>query len=132
MENSGKLSVRVYTSRAELPVEGATVVVTQNGERGKYNLLSVQVTDSSGLIQPITIPAPPAWESEEPAGEGMGAPFALCNVWAEHPGDTMLEVEGVQIFPGIETVQEMALAPLAEGETSLQRRDLRRLTVQNL
>lgn len=132
MENSGRLSVRVYTSRAELPVEGATVVVTQSGKQGKLDLLSVQVTDSSGLIQPVTISTPPAWESEEPAQAGMEAPFALCNVWAEHPGYTMLEVEGIQIFPGIETVQEMALAPLAEGEASLQRRDLRQITAQNL
>ena len=108
------------------------MVVTQNGEQGKLDLLSVQVTDSSGRIQPVTIPTPALWESESPAGEGMGAPFALCNVWAEHPGYAMLEVEGVQIFPGIETMQDMELAPLAEGQSSLQQRDLRQLTVQNL
>ena len=38
MEGTGTLVVRVYTSRARLPVEGATVVVTQKGEQGKYQL----------------------------------------------------------------------------------------------
>lgn len=132
MESSGKLTVRVYTSRAQLPIEGATVVVMQQGKGGKFNLLSVQITDSSGQIKPVEIPTPALWESESPAGEGMGAPFALCDVWAEHPGYAMLQVEGVQIFPGIETMQDMELSPLAEGQTSLQRRDLRQLTVQNL
>ena len=132
MEYSGTLIVRVYTSRAELPIEGATVVVTQNGAEGKYDLLSVQVTDRSGRIQPVKIATPALWESESPAGEDMGAPFALCNVWAEHPGYAMLEVEGVQIFPGVETMQDMELAPLSEGQSSLQRRDLRQITVQNL
>ena len=132
MEYSGTLSVRVYTSRAELPIEGATVAVTQNSGQGKFDLLSVQVTDSSGRIRPVEIPTPAAWESEEPAGENMGEPFALCNVWAEHPGYTMLEVEGVQIFPGVESMQDMELTPLADGESSLMRRDLRKLTVQNL
>ena len=31
MERTGTLAVRVYTSRAKLPVAGATVVVTQRG-----------------------------------------------------------------------------------------------------
>ena len=132
MEYSGTLTVRVYTSRAELPIEGATVVVTQDGGQGKLDLLSVQVTDSSGRIKPVRIETPALWESESPAGENMGAPFALCNVWAEHPGYGMLEVEGVQIFPGIETMQDMELVPLAEGQTSLQRRDLRQIAIQNL
>ena len=33
MEGTGTLTVRVITSRAQLPVEGATVVVTQRGDR---------------------------------------------------------------------------------------------------
>lgn len=131
MESAGRLSVRVYTSQAELPVEGATVVVTQSSKKGKYDLLSVQVTDSSGLIQPVEIETPPAGESTQPNG-GTPAGFALCNVWAEHPGYTMLQVEGVQIFPGVETVQKMELIPLAEGQTSLQQRSVRQIPVQNL
>ena len=31
----------------------------------------------------------------------------------------MLLVEGVQIFDGVDTLQEMELAPLSEGESSL-------------
>lgn len=131
MASAGRLRVRVYTSRAELPVEGATVVVTQNSEAGKYKLLSVQVTDDSGLIQPMEIPAPAAEESTRPDNEGAAA-FALCNVWAEHPGYAMLQVEGVQIFPGVETLQNMELIPLAEGQTSLQQRNVRQLTPQSL
>lgn len=32
----------------------------------------------------------------------------------------MLEVENVQIFPGVETVQNMELIPLEYGQDSLQ------------
>ena len=132
MEYSGTLSVRVYTSRAELPIEGATVVVTQSGGQGKLDLLSVQVTDSSGQIQPVKIETPALWESESPAGETMGVPFALCNVWAEHPGYAMLQVDGVQIFPGVETVQNMELTPLERGQSSLQQRTVRDIPAQDL
>ena len=47
-------------------------------------------------------------------------PYALCTAWAEYPGYYMLEVENVQIFPGVETVQNMELIPLEYGQDSLQ------------
>lgn len=48
MNGTGTLTVRVYTSRAKLPLADATVVVTRRGEGGKYQLLSVQATDQIG------------------------------------------------------------------------------------
>ena len=131
MASAGRLSVRVYASQAELPLEGATVVVTQLGRGGKYRLLSVQATDSSGLIAPVEIPTPAVGESTHPVYGGE-AVCAVCSVWAEHPGYVMLQVNGVQVFPGVETVQEMELIPLAEGESSLQQRDVRDITSQSL
>ena len=131
MTSTGKLRVRVYTSQAELPLEGATVVVTQQNRDGKYRQLSVQATDSSGLIEPVEIPTPALGESPHPVPEGEPA-FAVCSVWAEQPGYVMLQVNGVQVFPGVETLQEMELIPLAEGESSLQQRDVRDITSQSL
>ena len=66
MNRTGKLSVRVYTTQAELPLEGATVAVLQKGEGGRYRLLSLQTTDSSGRITSVDIPAPAAEESIAP------------------------------------------------------------------
>ena len=131
MVSEGKLLVRVYASQAELPLEGTTVVVTQQGGEGKYRLISVQVTDSSGRIEPIEIPTPAAGESTHPVYGGEMV-YAVCSVWAEHPGYVMLQVNGVQVFPGVETVQEMELIPLGEGESSLQQRDVRDITAQSL
>ena len=132
MPTQGTLIVRVYTSQAQLPVEGATVVVTTQGRGGKQNLLSVQATDSSGLIRPVYIQTPGPGESTRPGGVNGGVPFALATVWAEHPGYAMLRMEGVQVFPGVETVQNVELVPLDEGQTSLQQRGVREITAQNL
>lgn len=132
MIETGTLSVRVFTTQAQIPVEGATVVVTGQGTEGKQNLISVQATDRSGLIQPIAIETPAPQESTRPEGVEGGVPFTLCTVWAEHPGFAMLQVEGVQIFPGVVTEQDMELIPLAEGEDSLQQQETRSVTVQNL
>ena len=129
MQQQGTLVVRVYTTRAQLPVEGATVVVTRVEGDGMPELLSVQTTDSSGLSRPIRVESPGAGESIRPGGTD---PFAVCTVWAERPGYAMLRADGVQIFPGVETVQEMELIPLAEGQDSLLRHQDRRATAQNL
>ena len=133
MQATGTLSVRVYTSQARIPLEGATVVVAAPGAEGKYKLLSIQNTDSSGLVRPVTIDAPALGESTSPGGlPGNGAPFALCDVWAEQPGYAMLRVNGVQIFPGVETLQNMELIPLPQGLCSLQQRDERDIPAQSL
>ena len=130
MDNVGQLDVRVYTSRAQLPVEGANVVVTAEGTAGKRRLLSVQRTDSSGNVKGVEIPTPPAAQSTAP-GSG-GAAFAFVDVWAEHPGFAALMVEGVQIFPGVRTFLPMELTPLEEGQNSLQESDLREISRQAL
>lgn len=130
MEGKGTLLVRVYTSRAQLPVAGATVVVTQRDKGGKYKLLSVQSTDSSGATRPVEIPTPLLGESTHPGA--VLPPFAVCDVWAEHPGFAMLLVEGVQIFDGVETLQSMELEPLSQGQSSLIQNDFREIPGQNL
>lgn len=132
MASIGKLSVRVYVTQAEIPIEGATVVVTCRSKAGKYDLLSVQATNSSGMIRPVEVVTPDLYESTSPSENGAMGACVQCSVWAEHPGYAMLQVNGVQIFPGVETVQEMELVPLAEGQDSLQRRDHRVITPQDL
>ena len=133
MQATGILSVRVFTSRAQIPLEGATVVVAEPGEEGKWKLLSIQSTDSSGLISPVTVDAPTLGESTSPGGlPGPGLPYAQCDVWAEQPGYAMLRVNGVQIFPGVETLQNMELIPLPQGLCSLQQRDERDIPAQSL
>ena len=129
MQQRGTLAVRVYSTRARIPVEGATVVVTRQEGDGLPELLAVRVTDSSGLIPVVTVDSPGVGESTGPGGQD---PFALCTVWAEHSGYSTLRAEGVQIFPGVETVQEMEMIPLAEGQSSLLRQEVRAAGAQNL
>ena len=131
-QRTGRLSVRVYTTQAELPLEGSTVAVLQNGEGVRYRLLSLQTTDSSGRITSVDIPAPAAEESIAPGAADGPKCFSVCSVWAEHPGYAMLQVDGVQIFPGVETVQNMELTPLERGQSSLQQRTVRDIPAQDL
>lgn len=129
MQQTGKLVVRVFATSAQLPLEGATVVVTTRSRNGKYDLISLQKTDRSGLTMPIEIAAPEGQESTSP---GSNDAFASCDVWAEHPGFAVMRVDGVQIFPNEVTRQDMELLPLGEGEHGLGTVDRRDVSVQNL
>ena len=131
MQQTGKLVVRVYATQAQLPLEGATVVVTTRNKSGKFDLISIQKTDRSGLTVPMDIPAPDAVDSTVQNGSGQ-MPYRACDVWAEHPGFAVMRVDGVQIFPGVVTRQDMELLPLGEGEHDLGFVDRRDISGQNL
>ena len=80
MTGNGTLRVRVYTSAATLPLEGATVVITRMLPSGKQELIAVQTTDNSGLTPPVTIETPDQTANEPPTGTETEQPFAVCNV----------------------------------------------------
>lgn len=131
MQETGKLIVRVYATAAQLPLEGATVVVTIRNQNGKFDLISLQKTDRSGLTDPIEVSTPDSRDSTAQNTSGQ-QPFVSCDVWAEHPGFAVMRVDGVQVFPGIVTRQDMELLPLGEGEHELGQIDRRNISSQNL
>ena len=63
---------------------------------------------------PISIASPSPQRSLSPGG---GTPFALCDVWVEHPGFRLMVVKNVQIFPDVVSVQELPLLPQLAGES---------------
>lgn len=130
MAQTGTLNVRVYTSRAEIPVVGAAVIVASRGTDGRYQLISLQETDDSGMIKPVRVDAPPAGESTSP--EQMERPFAVVDVWVEHPGYEVMWLEQVQVFAGQQTQQQVELNPLVSGESWTERTDVRPIPPQNL
>ena len=111
MESVGTILTRVYTSRAQLPVEGATVAFLRREAGGKRELLAVRVTDRSGRTAPVEVSTPALSASEHP---GTERPFAVCDIWAEAPGYELQAVDNVQVFPGTQTLQELELIPLPE------------------
>ena len=58
MPQTGSLTVRVFTSQAQLPVSGATVIISSKDENGRHKVYSIQTTDSSGATQPFQLETP--------------------------------------------------------------------------
>ena len=66
MPQTGSLVVRVFTSQAQLPVSGATVIISSPSEDGRRKVFSIQTTDESGGTQPFQLEAPDKALSEGP------------------------------------------------------------------
>lgn len=111
MPQTGSLVVRAFTSLAQLPVSGATVIISSQEEDGRRKVYSIQTTDESGGTQPIQLEAPDQSLSESPSG---AAPFSDYSLVVEHPEYYLATFEKLQVFPGIETVQNVPLVPLPQ------------------
>ena len=111
MPQTGSLVVRVFTSQAQLPVSGATVIISSPSEDGRRKVFSIQTTDESGGTQPFQLEAPNKILSE---GPGQAAPFSDYSLVVEHPEYYLATFEKLQVFPGVETVQNVPLVPLPQ------------------
>ena len=109
-QSSGRLIFRVYTSDADLPVEGATVLIRRQQSPGQ--LLGVRITGSSGETDPLVVDTPGAWLSQSP--EHTIQPWTGLSVIVEHPDFERVTLQGLQVFPGVETVQTIRLLPLLQ------------------
>ncbi len=114
MSSQGFVIARVYTSDAYLPLRNAPVTFTQVLPDQSEKLLAVRLTDQSGLTSPILIDTPDLSQSLTP-GASL-PPYAIIRIRVEYPGYSSLLVEGVQVFPGVETVQSLQLRPLSMAQ----------------
>ena len=107
---TGTVQVHVYTSRANLPLEGATVIITQRDSQGRDILLSNQRTDESGNTAPVTIEAPPLSGSQQP---GERQAFSYVDITADAQRYERVVIRDAQVFPGIVTLQAIQMLPLS-------------------
>lgn len=111
MADSGTLIVRTFVSRAQLPVSDATVIISSPGADGRQKLVSILRTNESGVAGPIALEAPAAAGSLSP-GHNSSA-FSSYTLVVEHPNYQLALFDQLQIFPGVETIQDVPLIPLS-------------------
>ena len=110
MASQGSVIARVYTSEAYLPLANAAVTFTQILPDGTRQLLAIRRTDSSGLTAPLFLETPEESQSLTPGATVR--PYATVDIQVEVPGYGGILAEGVQVFPGVETIQGLQLRPL--------------------
>jgi hypothetical protein len=128
LADSGKLLVRTFISTAQLPVSGATVIVSVPRDDGRQELVSIRMTNQNGLAGPIELEAPDAAGSQTPGSRDPV--FSSYTLVLEHPDFQLAAFDKLQIFSGVETVQDVPLIPLSANGTD--RQDLTTVTPQPL
>ena len=126
---NGFLKVQTVTSRAEIPVAGATVTVSTVRPGEGRVLLSVQRTDESGMTDLVTVPTPDLSNSLAP-NQPQG--WTDVQVAASQPNYDGVVVRNVQIFPGVTTLQELILVPRDGLPTDLGETETNTIPPQNL
>ena len=111
MPQTGSLIVRTFTSQAQLPVSGATVIISSREQDGRRKVFSIQTTYESGGTKPFELEAPDEALSLSP---GQAVPFSNYSLVVEHPEYFLATFEQIQVFPGVETVQNVPLVPLPQ------------------
>lgn len=111
MASQGSVVTRVYTSDAYLPLRNVAVIYRQTTQEGTNTLLAVKNTNISGLTEPLYIETPDLEQSLTPGS--MLKPYTTISITVSAPGYNTATAEGVQIFPGVQTLQGFQLRPLS-------------------
>ena len=111
---TGRLTVTVRSANGALPVEGALVTITLDGE-----IVGVSTSDESGNTEILSIPTPPKSASLSPGFVGL--PYSTVFIEVDKDGFYSGQYIQVPIFPDVLTVQPVNLLPLPEffaGDTA--------------
>ena len=111
---TGRLIAQVTTANGALPIQGATVTLTQTNN----DIIDIQTTDRSGRTSGAELPAPLARYSQTPGGI---RPYSTYNMRVEKPGFYTQELLGIAVFDQTESIQPVALEPLGEDATEIDR-----------
>ena len=105
MDSQGTVVVRLSTSSALIPLQGATVTITKTRPDGTQELLAVRVTNFDGLTAPVMVATPPMAESRR--YQTTSIPYAVVAIRVERTGFARVLVKNAQVFSNTETRQEL-------------------------
>ena len=128
MASTGTIIFNVFTSDARIPIEGATVLLRR--QEAPRELLGIRITNESGKTDPIVVMTRDVSLGQVP--ESTVKPWIGCTAIIEHPGYERVIINGIQIFPGIVTMQSVQLLPLQELDADMNGEENLNITPQPL
>ncbi|MCM1309341.1 MAG: peptidoglycan-binding protein, partial [Butyrivibrio sp.] len=112
MSDSGSLRIDV-TGDDGRPIENAVADISFTGEPNE--VLDEISTDSNGQTASVSLPAPPLEYSEAPSVE---QPYSEYNLVVRAPGYAPISINGIDIFPGEQSIQNIRLHSLGTSPQS--------------
>ena len=121
---SGQLKVQVFSGDQVVPIPNAEVVVSKTFSDGK-RIFFRGLTDISGIVDGIQLPAPSRELSESPQPRGDGVawllPYSQYNITINDVRYIPQEYTHVPVFDGIKSIQPVRMTPIqfsnGNGET---------------
>ena len=113
--STGTLRVEVYIAREALPLPGALVEIYNVNEwQSGSPPIARLIVDESGQTEAVTLNAPDAELSQSPC-EGV-IPYSTYDVIVQMSGYQSQLILGVQIFAGVEALQQVEMVPTQERQ----------------
>lgn len=104
------LIFQLSTARSALPVQGASVLVT-DPITGRNTRLT---TDQSGRTRVLCVTAPPLSWSQSPGNDGR--PYSIYHADIRAEGYVPMRLTGIQVFAGQQSLQMVEMVPCEGGE----------------
>ncbi len=108
----GGIVVRVTTASGAIPLEDALVTIREYRTGSGGDIVATLRTNSSGLTEKISLPAPPRSTSLSP---GNGKSYSSYIIQVDKDGYNMQQYINVPVFDGVVAVQNADLVPLPEN-----------------
>ena len=119
-DESGTLTVRVFTAGGALPVEGARIKLTGALEENRFYETDL-ITDIDGLTARVVLPTPNRSYSLSPGAPEM--PYATYDMVINAGGYYTKRLYGIATFSGVDSVQPISMIPLGSDSTAPIPRD---------
>ncbi|NBH13704.1 peptidoglycan-binding protein [Lachnospiraceae bacterium] len=110
--DNGTMKIQVTSSIGLIPVENAKVTISYTGD--PESALEQISTNAEGQSEVLTLAAPPLEYSMEP--EQQNQPYAEYTVQVEAEGYRPVNIEGVDVFSGELSLQNVRMEPLEVSE----------------
>lgn len=110
--DNGTIKIQVTSSIGLIPVQDARITISYTGEPD--STLEQVSTNAEGQSETLTLAAPPLEYSMDP--EQMNQPYAEYTVQVEAEGYRPVSIEGVDVFSGELSLQNVRMEPLEVSE----------------
>ena len=111
----GSLAVQVTTARGAVPVDGALVVISEDGEDGAERMLFTLQTNNSGETQTVRLATYPLSLSQNP--DFFGKPYKDYTITTSKPGYYTVINKNVPVFADRFSIQPVNMISLPENFT---------------
>lgn len=115
---SGTLRFQVFAADRAFPIQSARVSVVLELKNGARELFD-GLTDTNGIIDAVTLPAPEAEMSLSPSQSPV-LPYSSYTAYIGHPEFVSEKIINIPVFSGIKSIQDVEMIPLVAvgGEPS--------------